>query len=129
MTHRWAALVGWLVVCLAVPDAPGSVQIVTSLPTEIRVAVELPHEDGGMPVTGYRVEYEDQAQDFDVGQSVTFVDVALISCLYFDFGVVSALDSGAEEPGFKSQSRHCRVTVLGKLFTPIVPPFTKQQNW
>jgi len=33
------------------------------------------------------VEYEDQAQDFDVGQSVTFVDVALISCLYFDFGV------------------------------------------
>jgi len=25
--------------------------------------------------------------------------------------------------------RHCRVTVLGKLFTPIVPLFTKQQNW
>ena len=23
----------------------------------------------------------------------------------------------------------CRVTVLGKLFTPIVPLFTKQQNW
>ena len=42
---------------------------------------------------------------------------------------VSVLDSGAEEPGFKSQSRHCRVTVLGKLFTPIVPLFTKQQNW
>jgi len=33
--------------------------------------------------------------------------------------VVSVLDSGAEEPGFKSQSRRCRVTVLGKLFTPI----------
>ena len=32
-------------------------------------------------------------------------------------------------PGFKSQSRRCRVTVLGKLFTPIVPLFTKQQNW
>jgi len=31
--------------------------------------------------------------------------------------------------GFKSQSRRCRVTVLGKLFTPIVPLFTKQQNW
>ena len=30
------------------------------------------------------------------------------------------LDSGAEGPGFKSQSRRCRVTVLGKLFTPIV---------
>jgi len=42
--------------------------------------------------------------------------------------VVSVLDSGAEGPGFKSQPRRCRVTVLGKLFTPIVPPFTKQRN-
>jgi len=43
--------------------------------------------------------------------------------------VVSVLDSGAEGPGFKSQPRHCRVTVLDKLFTPIVPLFTKQQHW
>jgi len=43
--------------------------------------------------------------------------------------VVSVLDSGAEGPGFKSQSRRCRVTVLGKLFTPIVPLFAKQRNW
>ena len=41
--------------------------------------------------------------------------------------VVSMLDSGAEGLGFKSQPRRCRVTVLGKLFTPIV--FTKQKNW
>ena len=40
----------------------------------------------------------------------------------------SVLDSGAEGPGFKSQPRRCRVTVLGKLFTPIVPLFTKQRN-
>ena len=38
--------------------------------------------------------------------------------------VVSVLDSGAEGTRFKLQSRHCRVTVLGKLFTPIVPLFT-----
>jgi len=43
--------------------------------------------------------------------------------------VVSVLDSGAEGPGYKSQLRRCPVTVLGKLFTPIVPLFTKQQNW
>ena len=43
--------------------------------------------------------------------------------------VVSVLDSGAVGPGFKSQPRRCRVTVLGKLFTPIVPLFNKQQNW
>jgi len=42
--------------------------------------------------------------------------------------VVSVLDSGAEGPRFKSQSRRCRVTVLGKLFTPIVPLFTKQKK-
>jgi len=38
------------------------------------------------------------------------------------------LDLGAEGPEFKSQPRRCRVTVLGKLFTPIVPLFTKQQK-
>ena len=43
--------------------------------------------------------------------------------------VVSVLDSGAEGPGFKSQPRRCPVTVLGKLFTPIVPLFTKPRNW
>ena len=43
--------------------------------------------------------------------------------------VVSVLDSGVEGPGFKSQRRRCLVTVLGKLFTPIVPLFTKQRNW
>jgi len=43
--------------------------------------------------------------------------------------VVSVLDSGAEGPGFKSQPQRCRLTILGKLFTPIVPLFTKQRNW
>jgi len=43
--------------------------------------------------------------------------------------VVSVLDSGAEEPEFKSQPRRNRITVLGKLFTPIVPLFIRQQNW
>jgi len=41
--------------------------------------------------------------------------------------VVSVLDSGAEGPGFNSQPRRCPVTVLGKLFTPIVPLFTKSK--
>ena len=43
--------------------------------------------------------------------------------------VVSVLNLGTEGPGFKSQSRRCRVTVLGKLFMPIIPLFTNQQNW
>jgi len=36
------------------------------------------------------------------------------------------MDSGAEGLEFKSQLRCCRVTVLGKLFTPIVPLFTNE---
>ena len=43
--------------------------------------------------------------------------------------VVSVLNSGILGPGLKSQPQHCWVTVLGKLFTPIVSLFTKQQNW
>ena len=43
--------------------------------------------------------------------------------------VVNELYSGAVGPGFKSQPRRCRVTVLGKLFTSIVPLFTKQRSW
>jgi len=39
--------------------------------------------------------------------------------------VVSVPDSGSEEHGFDSQSRRCRVAVLGKLFTPIVPRLTQ----
>jgi len=73
-------------------------------------------------------------------QCILVVDVTvlkLIVVLYFykllswwlGSRVVSMLDLGAEGPGFKSQSRCCRVTVLGKLFTPIVPLFIKQQNW
>jgi len=50
-------------------------------------------------------------------------------CGWLGSRVVSVLDSCSVGPGFKSQLRRCRVTVLGKLFTPIVPLFTKQRNW
>jgi len=62
------------------------------------------------------------------------VDRKLLSNTAIQWGwlgsrVVSVLDSSAEGPRFKLQSQHCRVTVSGKLFTPIVPLITKQQNW
>jgi len=47
--------------------------------------------------------------------------------LFFGSRVVSLLDSHAVRPVFKSQPPRCRVTVLGKLFTPTVPLFTKQR--
>jgi len=38
--------------------------------------------------------------------------------------VISVPDSASEEHGFESQSRRCRVAVLGKLFAPSVPRST-----
>jgi len=48
---------------------------------------------------------------------------------YDAYRVVSVLDSSAVGPGFKSQPPRCQKIVLGKLFTPIVPLFTKRRNW
>ena len=64
----------------------------------------------------------------NVGIYVT-VDGPALATRWLGSRVISVLDSGAEGPGFKSHSRRCRVTVLGKLFTPIAPLFSKQQNW
>ena len=69
--------------------------------------------------------------DWDIQKEKVNVFIATYACIiiYASYQrdgrpVVSVLDSGVEGPGFKSQSRR-----LGKLFTPIVPLFTKQQNW
>ena len=69
------------------------------------------------------------AEDFILLLAVTggSVDGRIALSLNAPYGgrrVVSVLDSGAVGPGFKSQPRCCRVTVLGKLLTPIVPVFT-----
>jgi len=56
-------------------------------------------------------------------------DFAYLYSGWLSSQVVSMLNSGAEGSGFKLQSQRSQVTVLGKLFTPIVPLFTKQRNW
>jgi len=42
-----------------------------------------------------------------------------VVCGWLGSRVVRVLESGTEGPGFKLQSWRCRVTLLGKLFTPI----------
>jgi len=66
--------------------------------------------------------------DLVVCQHITNILVSYMYIGLLGSRVVSVLDSGAERPGFKSRPRRCRVTVLGKLFTPIVHLFTKQRN-
>jgi len=88
------------------------------------------------------VKYLDLLQRFAVDtkhaptvlKSNRYVILFALDCTIYKGGrlgsrVDSVLDSGAEGPEFKSQPRRCRVTVLGKLFTPVVPLFAKQQNW
>jgi len=53
--------------------------------------------------------------------SISHEELLRFYCYYMWLGsrVVSVLDSGGVGLGCKSQPRRCRVTVLGKLFTPI----------
>ena len=81
-------------------------------------------------VTSFYQQLQQSKGSFLVRVLLSFFTVLLGFSLFISCGWLgSVLDSGAEGPGFKSQSRRCRVTVLGKLFTPIVPLFTMQQNW
>jgi len=54
-------------------------------------------------------------------RSASSISLCILGVGWLSSRVVSMLDSGTEGLGFKSQSRRCRVTVLGKLFTPTVP--------
>ena len=61
----------------------------------------------------------------NLGRRLAFVfGVFSVASGWLSSRVVSLLDSGADGPGFKSQPRRCRVTVLGKVLTPIVRLFT-----
>jgi neurocan core protein len=50
-----------------VPSEPSGVTVKEKSPTSILFTVAPPENDGGMPVYGYRVEYEGTLQDFRVG--------------------------------------------------------------
>ena len=68
-------------------------------------------------------------REYDDDDDMYLYWMLLNMCWWLGSRVDSVLDSGAEGPGFKSRPRRCRVTVLGKLCTPIVPLLTKQRNW
>jgi len=94
--------------------------------------VRLPPASAPETCVGFSFQWErehEYANDENDGKSRLRVTTGIGPATFSWLGsrVVCVLDSGAEGPGFKSQPRRSRVTVLGKLFTPIVPLFTKQQ--
>ena len=50
-----------------VPDAPLKVESKESTPTNLVLSVTPPDDDGGVPIIGYRVEFEKEAADYPLG--------------------------------------------------------------
>jgi len=114
------------------PSAPESSMLTTRLPSHpykpglhkaIRYQIRSTHRDASA------TQSIQQLYDSDLSLQRRILRSSIHGWGWLGSRVVSVLDSGAEGPGFKSQPRRCRVTVIGKLLTPIVPLFTKQQNW
>ena len=57
-----------LVCVLAPPDPPTGITVKDHSPTTVTFTLTAPQEDGGMPVTGFRVMYEDHSADARVGR-------------------------------------------------------------
>jgi hypothetical protein len=56
-----------------VPDAPKSVKVEASMPDAVELHVELPDEDGGMPIIGYRIQHGGRIEDFN--DSGKYIDI------------------------------------------------------
>ena len=136
----WLTCSGWLTHNSGHPSAAGRAQDRESSPARDRRSTTVPrHQLQGVPgaksamhhclvVVHCRTHWQFLAAlTFRKNNKISVIIVRTTGWL--GSRVVSVLDSNAEGPEFESQSRRCRVTVLGKLFTPIVPLFAKQRNW
>ena len=56
-----------LLCVLVVPSRPQSATVTEVLPTMVRLYVEPPEQDGGMPLTDYIVSYENESVTFTIG--------------------------------------------------------------
>jgi len=65
--------------------------------------------------------------DVDSPRFISTVELLSAGGIVYPSGECAGL--GAVGPGFKSQSRRCRVSLRSCLPTPVVPLFTKQRNW
>lgn len=61
-------LVNFCTVCaLVVPSRPRLANVTKVLPTMVELNIERPEEDGGMPITHYVVDYENESMEFIFG--------------------------------------------------------------
>jgi neural cell adhesion molecule len=50
----------------SVPDAPRSVGVSSLMPDAVELEMGAPEDDGGMPVIGYRIQFDYQTKDFSI---------------------------------------------------------------
>ena len=62
----------------AVPDQPTSVNMTESMPDSVVITVTAPQDTGGMPVTGYSVEYDGGTYHYNIGDSGPLLLLLLI---------------------------------------------------
>jgi len=53
-----------------VPDIPTMVNLTVCMPSSVVIKVTPPDDNGGMPILGYRVQYNDVQYDYSTGKSV-----------------------------------------------------------
>jgi len=50
-----------------VPDIPNMVNMTVCMPSSVVIEVTPPDDNGGMPIIGYRVQYDDVSHDYSTG--------------------------------------------------------------
>ena len=56
------------VICAGAPDVPKMVNMTVSMPNSVVITVTPPDDNGGMPIVGYRVAYNDVTYDYNTGK-------------------------------------------------------------
>ena len=66
--HYEKLLTFYLLFRAGVPDVPTMVNMTECMPSSVLIKVTPPADNGGMPIVGYRVQYNDVSYDYSTGK-------------------------------------------------------------
>jgi len=66
--HYEKLLTSYLLFRAGVPDVPTMVNMTECMPSSVLIKVTPPADNGGMPIVGYRVQYNDVSYDYSTGK-------------------------------------------------------------
>jgi hypothetical protein len=100
--------------CLAIPLAPGSPEIIDWSERHMTLKWKVPIDDGGMPITGYHVEVKaNNGEDWQlcevIDSNVTRVTVQGVQKgIEYQFRVIAISKAGKSEPSLPSRAKEAR---------------------